>query len=136
LENLKRINNFVSFIHTKRYITFSPYEKDFSNIRIDEYDQIFDVLLRKEISESNINVVSFIKENNSDIVTFNLNDEYNDNFRVSICSLFRPCKDYTYFMNLCPGVNFFVAKETDVWTKDTHMIIENNRIIKDLVKLT
>jgi adenylosuccinate lyase len=32
LNNLEKTKNFVSYIHTKRYITFDPYGKDFSNL--------------------------------------------------------------------------------------------------------
>jgi len=40
-------------------------------------------------------------------------------------------------MNLFDNVNFFIftEKNNDVWVKDTHLIIQNEEIIKDVYKL-
>jgi hypothetical protein len=136
LPNLEKIKNFVSFIHTKRYITFTPYEKKFNNIRFDEYNQIFDLLLQKESINSNTNIVSIDNHFDSNMITFNVNNNYSDYFKVILVSLFRPNKEYVYFMNLYDNVNYFIIKEKDVWIKDLHLIVESNKIIHDCTKIT
>ncbi len=136
LKNIEKGKNFISFIHTKRYFISPENQKIFSNIRDDEYDLILNELTTKENTDSKINIVSCVDENDVNIVTFSLNDNYEGNFKVSLVSLFRPNKEYTYFIDLCDGVIFFVIKERDVHIKDFHLIIENNRIIKDLTRLT
>lgn len=134
--NLEKSRSFVSFIHTKRYVTLNPQEKKFDLLRIDEYNQIFDLLHQKESPQSNVNVISIGSHLNSEIVTFSVNNIKCDNYKLSIISLFRPNKEYVYLMNLQDNINYFVIKERDVQTKDLHLIIEKNRTLYDCTKLT
>jgi len=136
LKNIEKAKNFISFIHTKRCFIPLENQKMFSNIRNEEYDQILNSLTSEENIDSKINIFSCVDENDITIVTFSLNENYEGNFKISLVSLFRPDKEYTYFIDLCDGVNFFVIKERDVHIKDFHLLIENNRIIKDLIRLT
>jgi 6-pyruvoyltetrahydropterin/6-carboxytetrahydropterin synthase len=59
--HLEKTKNFVSYIHTKRYHTTDFSEKNFSNLKYEEYQQIFEILLSKESSDSKINILSFEK---------------------------------------------------------------------------
>jgi hypothetical protein len=135
--NLERTKNFVSYIHTKRYHTTDFSEKNFSNLKYEEYQQIFDILLSKENSDTKINILSFEKNDSGDIIRFNLNDGYSGYHKLTIVSLFRPNKEDIFTMNLHDNVNFFIfiEKNNDVWVKDTHLIIQNEEIIKDIYKL-
>jgi hypothetical protein len=135
--NLEKTKNFVSYIHTKRYHTTDFFEKNFSNIKYEEYQQIFDILLSKENSDTKINILSFEKNDSGDIIHFNLNDGYSGYHKLTIVSLFRPNKEDIFTMNLHDNVNFFIfiEKNNDVWVKDTHLIIQNEEIIKDIYKL-
>jgi hypothetical protein len=135
--HLEKTKNFVSYIHTKRYHTTDFSEKNFSNIKYEEYQQIFDILLSRENSDSKINILSFEKNDSGDIIRFNLNDDYNGLYKLTIVSLFRPNKENIITMNLFDNVNFFIftEKNNDVWVKDTHLIIQNEEIIKDVYKL-
>ena len=137
LNNLQKTKNFVSYIHTKRYHTTDFFEKDFSNIKYEEYQQIFDILLSKESSDTKINILSFQKNDTGDIIDFNLNDDYDGYYKLTIVSLFRPNKEHIFIMNLQDNVNFFIfmEKNNDVWVKDTHLIIQSEEIIKDIYKL-
>lgn len=134
---LEKTKNFVSFIHTKRYTPVGPYSKDFSNLRYDEYQQIFGILLGKENSNSKINISLIEKENDGYIIHFNLNDDYNGDYKLTVVSLFRPNEEHIFTMNLCDNINFFIfiEKNNDVWVKDTHLIIQKEEIIKDIYKL-
>jgi len=98
--NLKLLNNFISFIHTKRYVPNSEYEKKFNNLKIEDYNQIFEVLRQKEEINSKINITSLDTNNDLDILNFNLNDDYNSNFNLKVVSLFRPNEEYSFNMNL------------------------------------
>ena len=139
LNNLKLMNNFVSFIHTKRFIPNPQGEKKFNNLVIDDYEKIFEVLKETEILKSNININSFNKNGEYDIINFNVNGDYDSNFNLRIVSLFRPNKEYYFNMNLCNDINFFVGKRSDVWVKDLYLIIAYfdgyANIIKDCVKI-
>jgi len=138
--NLKLLNNFISFIHTKRYVPNSEYEKKFNNLKIEDYNQIFEVLRQKEEINSKINITSLDTNNDLDILNFNLNDDYNSNFNLKVVSLFRPNEEYSFNMNLQDNVNYFVGKNSDVWIKDLHLLITYfngyANIIKDCVKIT
>ena len=135
--HLEKTKNFVSYIHTKRYHTTDFSEKNFSNVKYEEYQQIFDILLSKENSDSKINILSFEKNDTGDIIRFNLNDDYNGFYKLTIVSLFRPNEENIFTMNLQDNINFFIfiEKNNDVWVKDTHLIIQNEEIIKDVYKL-
>jgi hypothetical protein len=135
--HLEKTKNFVSYIHTKRYHTTDFSEKNFSNLKYEEYQQIFEILLSKESSDSKINILSFEKNDTGDIIHFNLNDDYNGFYKLTIVSLFRPNKENIFTMNLQDNINFFIfiEKNNDVWVKDTHLIIQNEEIIKDVYKL-
>jgi hypothetical protein len=93
--------------------------------------------LSKENSDTKINILSFEKNDSGDIIRFNLNDGYNGFYKLTIVSLFRPNKENIITMNLFDNVNFFIfiEKNNDVWVKDTHLIIQNEEIIKDVYKL-
>jgi hypothetical protein len=134
------LNNFISFIHTKRYVPNSEYEKKFNNLKIEDYNQIFEVLRQKEEINSKINITSLDTNNDLDILNFNLNDDYNSNFNLKVVSLFRPNEEYSFNMNLQDNVNYFVCKNSDVWIKDLHLLITYfngyANIIKDCVKIT
>lgn len=134
LNNLEKTKNFVSYIHTKRYLTFDPYGKDFSNLRYDEYQQIFDTLLSKELCESHITICNVIKNEHSDEIYFSVKDDYDYCF-IKLLSLFRPNKQYNFTITLNNKTIFYVVKENDVWVKDYHLLIEQNQIIKDVVKI-
>jgi hypothetical protein len=135
INNLKKINNFVSFIHTKRYISENPYIKNFSNTNIDEYNQIFETLLNQENSNTKINVYSIEKSNTGDFIFFNLNDDYSGLYTVTLVSLYRPNEEHIFTMNLSDDINFFITKHNDLWVKDTHLVIKKGKIIKDIKKL-
>lgn len=138
--NLKLLNNFISFIHTKRYVPNLEHVKKFNNLKIEDYNQIFEVLLEKEKINSNINVTSLNTTNGLDIINFNLNGDYNSNFNLKVVSLFRPNEEYSFNIDLYDNVNYFVGKKSDVWIKDLHLLITYfngyANIIKDCVKLT
>jgi hypothetical protein len=138
--NLKLLNNFISFIHTKRYVPNLEHVKKFNNLKIEDYNQIFEVLQEKEKINSNINVTSFNTTNGLDIINFNLNGDYNSNFNLKVVSLFRPNEEYSFNIDLHDNVNYFVGKKSDVWIKDLHLLITYfngyANIIKDCVKLT
>ena len=140
LNNLKHINPFVSFIHTKRYLYESVYEKKFNNLNINEYNQLFDVLLSNDVLESNINIISFKKENNVETLVFNPNNTYDGHYLVNIVSLFRPNEQHLYTLHLNYENNYFLSKHNDgTWVKDLYLIVVNddfNQIIKDCIKLT
>jgi hypothetical protein len=76
INNLEKTKNFVSYIHTKRYTTFNPYDKDFSNLRYDEYEQIFNILLSKELCSSNISIFGVEKNENCEKIIFSVNGNY------------------------------------------------------------
>jgi hypothetical protein len=138
--NLRLLNNFISFIHTKRYVPNLEHVKKFNNLKIEDYNQIFEVLQEKEKINSNINVTSFNTTNGLDIINFNLNGDYNSNFNLKVVSLFRPNEEYSFNIDLHDNVNYFVGKKSDVWIKDLHLLITYfngyANIIKDCVKLT
>ena len=138
--NLKLLNNFISFIHTKRYVPNLEHVKKFNNLKIEDYNQIFEVLLEKEKINSNINVTSLNTTNGLDIINFNLNGDYNSNFNLKVVSLFRPNEEYSFNIDLYDNVNYFVGKKSDVWIKDLHLLITYfngyANTIKDCVKLT
>ena len=108
---------------------------NFLNIKYDEYQKIFDILLAKENLNTKINVFLVQKTDNVDIIHFNLDDDYSGDYKLSIVSLFRPNEEYIFFIKLDDNVNYFVGKKSDVWVKDTHLIIEYDSIIKDILKL-
>jgi hypothetical protein len=135
INNLEKTKNFVSYIHTKRYITFNPYGKDFSNLRYDEYEQIFNILLSKELCSSNITIYDVKKTENSEEIRFFVNGDYSGYCYVKIISLFRPNNEYKFNITLNNGTIFYIIKEKDVWVKDSHLLIEQNQIIKDVVKI-
>jgi hypothetical protein len=136
LNNLEKTKNFVSYIHTKRYITFDPYGKDFSNLRYDEYQQIFDILLSRESCDSNITIYDVKKNEHSDEIHFFVKNDYNfDYCFIKLISLFRPNKEYIFNITLNNETIFYIIKESDVWVKDTHLVIEKNKIIKDVTKI-
>jgi hypothetical protein len=138
--NLKLLNNFISFIHTKRYVPNLEHIKKFNNLKIEDYNQIFEVLQEKEEINSNINVTSFNTTNGLDIINFNLNGDYNSNYNLKVVSLFRPNEEYSFNIDLHDNVNYFVGKKSDVWIKDLHLLITYfngyANIIKDCVKIT
>ena len=133
--NLEKVKNFVSFIHIKRYISDNPHGKDFSRVNIDEYKQIFEILLSKETCESKINIISVQKNTNDDIIFFNLVDNYDGPYCITLVSLFRPSEEHIFLLNLCDNVTFFLSKKKDIWIKDTHFIIKQSEIIKDSIKI-
>lgn len=132
--NLEKTKNFVSYIHTKRYTTFDPHGKNFSNLRYDEYQQIFDILLSYESNNSNITIRNIRKNETYDEIHFSVKDNYEYCF-VKVISLFRPNKEYTFNITLNNETIFYIVKENDVWVKDSHLLIEQNGIIKDVVKI-
>jgi hypothetical protein len=138
--NLKLLNNFISFIHTKRYHLDLQDEKNFNNLKFNDYEEIFEVLQEKESLDSKINITSFKKQAGLDIVNFNLNGDFNSDFNLRIISLFRPNEEYSFNINLQDNINYFVGKKSDVWIKDLHLLITYfngyNNIIKDCVKIT
>jgi hypothetical protein len=137
--NLKLLNNFISYIHTKRYYLDSQDEKNFNNLNFNDYEQIFEVLQEKEFLNSKINITSFEKTPELDIVNFNLNGDFNSNFSLRIVSLFRPNEEYSFTIHLHDNVNYFVGKISDVWIKDLHLLITYfngyDNIIKDCIKI-
>jgi hypothetical protein len=135
INNLEKTKNFVSYIHTKRYITFNPYGKDFSNLRYDEYEQIFNILLSKELCSSNITIYDVKKTENSEEIRFFVNGDYSGYCYVKIISLFRPNNEYKFNITLNNGTIYYIIKEKDVWVKDSHLLIQQNQIIKDVVKI-
>jgi len=140
LNNLKRINPFVSFIHTKRYVYESPEEKKFDKLNTDEYNQLFEVLLSNDVLSSTINVLSFNKENDVETLVFNPNETYDGHYKVYIVSLFRPNEQHFYTLNLNHNNNYFLRKNNDgTWIKDLYLVVvENdfNQKITDCIKLT
>ena len=132
--NLEKTKNFVSYIHTKRYTTFDPYGKNFSNLRYDEYQQIFDILLGDESNNSNITICGIRKNETYDEIHFSVKDNYDYCF-VKVMSLFRPNKEYKFNITLNNETIFYIVKENDVWVKDSHLLIEKDGIIKDVVKI-
>ena len=136
LNNLEKGKNFISFIHTKRYITFDPYGKNFSDIRLDEYEKILDSLKGGENEDSKIVIHSIDKKDTDETIHFSVDNDYSGDCYVKIISLFRPNKEYRFKITLFDkSVIFFIIKENDLWIKDTHLLIEQNRIIKDTIKI-
>jgi hypothetical protein len=139
INNLKLLNNFISFIHTKRYNPNLQDGKKFDDLKINEYDQIFEVLQERESLDSKINITSFEKQPDLDIIRFNLNGDFNSNFNVRLVSLFRPNEEYSFNMGLYNNVNFFITKKNNGWVKDLYLIITHfkgyGNIIKDCVKI-
>jgi hypothetical protein len=135
INNLEKTKNFVSYIHTKRYTTFNPYNKDFSNLRYDEYEQIFNILLGKELCNSNITIFDVRKNKNAEEIHFFVKDDYSGDCYVKVISLFRPNKEYKFNVNINNDIIFYIIKENDVWVKDSHLVIEQSQIIKDVVKI-
>ena len=136
LNNIEKSKDFVSFIHTKRYITDNPYGKNFSVLRHDEYELIFNILLSNNSNSTDITLHNIEKNQSGDVIYFSLNREYVDFCRVKIISLFRPLKEYKYSINFSSkNIIFFVVKENDVWVRDTNLLIEQNLIIKDNTKI-
>jgi hypothetical protein len=135
INNLEKTKNFVSYIHTKRYTTFNPYGKDFSNLRYDEYEQIFNILLGKELFSSNITISDIKKTENYDEISFFVNGDYDGYCDVKVISLFRPNNECKSNIILNNKSVFYIIKEKDVWVKDSHLLIEQNQIIKDVVKI-
>jgi len=135
INNLEKTKNFVSYIHTKRYTTFNPYSKDFSNLRYDEYEQIFNILLGKELCNSNITIFDVRKNKNAEEIHFFVKDDYSGDCCVKVISLFRPNKEYKFNVNINNNIIFYIIKENDVWVKDSHLVIEQSQIIKDVVKI-
>jgi hypothetical protein len=135
INNLEKTKNFVSYIHTKRYTTFNPYSKDFSNLRYDEYEQIFNILLGKELCNSNITIFDVRKNKNAEEIHFFVKDDYSGDCYVKVISLFRPNKEYKFNVNINNDIIFYIIKENDVWVKDSHLVIEQSQIIKDVVKI-
>jgi hypothetical protein len=139
ISNLKLSNNFISFIHTKRYNPDLEDGKKINSLRIEDYNQIFEVLQESESMESKINVTSFEKQPGLDVIKFNLNGDYNSNFNLNVVSLFLPGEEYSFNMDLCDNVNFFIAKKNDGWVRDLHLLITHfkgyGNIIKDCIKI-
>ncbi len=136
INNLEKGIDFISFIHTKRYISDNPYGKDFSNININEYNQIFDCLLSTSYRISNIQISSYNKNEGWGVLFFNVNGDYDDTFKVEIVSLFRPNRQSTHIMHLIKNVNYYVSFKHDVWIKDQYLIIQNSNIINDTIKIS
>ena len=136
LNNIEKSKDFVSFIHTKRYITDNPYGKDFSVLRQNEYELIFNILLSNNSNSTDITLHNIEKNQSGDVIYFSLDGEYADFCWVKIISLFRPLKEYKYSINFSSkNIIFFVVKENDVWVRDTNLLIEQNLIIKDNTKI-
>jgi len=136
LNNIEKSKDFVSFIHTKRYITDNPYGKNFSVLRHDEYELIFNILLSNNSNSTDITLHNIEKNQSGDVIYFSLDREYADFCCVKIISLFRPLKEYKYSINFSSkNIIFFVVKENDVWVRDTNLLIEQNLIIKDNTKI-
>jgi hypothetical protein len=138
--NLRLLNNFISFIHTKRYVPNLQEDKKFNDLKTEDYDCIFEFLQEKEELGSRINVTSFDRGPELDIINFNLDGgDYNSNFNLKIVSLFRPNEECSFNMDLYENVNFFVGKKSDVWIKDLYLLITYfsgySNIIKDCVKI-
>jgi len=132
INNLEKTKNFVSYIHTKRY---NPYDKDFSNLRYDEYEQIFNILLSKELCSSNISIFGVEKNENCEKIIFSVNGNYSGYSDVKVISLFRSNNECKSNIILNNESIFYIIKEKDVWVKDSHLLIEQNQIIKDVVKI-
>jgi hypothetical protein len=135
INNLEKTKNFVSYIHTKRYAALNPYGKDFSNLRYDEYEQIFNILLSKELCDSDITILDVRKNENVEEIYFFVKGDYSGDCYVKVISLFRPNKGYIFNVNINNDIIFFIIKEKDVWVKDSHLLIEQSLIIKDVVKI-
>ena len=106
--NLKLLNNFISFIHTKRFTPNLEYDKKFNTIKVADYDTIFKELKEVESCESKINITLFDKRDGFDIVEFNLHENYNSHFYLRIVSLFRPNEEYAFNMELSDNINYFL----------------------------
>jgi hypothetical protein len=136
LNNLEKGIDFISFIHTKRYITDNPYDKNFSNTNINEYNQLFDCLLTTKTKISDIQILSYSKGDNGNVLFFNVNGDYDNTYKVEIISLFRPDKQSTFIIHLMNGVNYYLSYYHDVWVKDQFLIIQNSNIIKNVIKIS
>jgi hypothetical protein len=138
--NLRLLNDFISFVHTKRFFPNIDYVKKFNDLKIEDYNQIFEVLQEKKELKSKINILSFNKSEGLDIINFNLSDSYNSNYNLKVVSLFRPNEEYSFNMNLQDNVNYFIGKGSDVWIKDLYLLITYfngyANLIKDCVKIT
>jgi hypothetical protein len=140
VNNLKLSNNFISFIHTKRYNPDLHDGKKINDLKTEDYELMFEALQERETRESKINITSFEKQPDLDIIRFSLNGDFDSNFNLRVVSLFRPNEEYFFNMHLSSNVNFFIAKKNSGWVKDLYLIITHfkgyGNIIKDCVKIS
>lgn len=134
IENLKKLNNIVSFIHTKRYYNGNNYSDGLNN---DEYEKIIDVLCETHNTSPITKITNYVKDilNDCEKIFFTINIENQDDYYVKIISLFRPDKEPFYHLKLQKDVGYFIIKKTDKYIKDLHLIIYKNKKIIDCVKV-
>ena len=83
VNNLKLSNNFISFIHTKRYNPDLHDGKKINDLKTEDYELMFEALQERETRESKINITSFEKQPDLDIIRFSLNGDFDSNVVLS-----------------------------------------------------
>lgn len=136
LSNIEKGNNFISYIHTKRYFINPNNERDFSKINEDEYNHFLNSLQKIELPTAGVKLTAYDKNIEGDMIFFTPDIGYNDIFSIDVVSLFRPNLELVYIMHLIDGVNYYIGAKHDVWVKDQFLIIQNSNIIKNVIKIS
>ena len=137
LENLGRLKEIVSFIHTKRFLNNFSFEK-LLVIKEDEYESIFKILKSSSLEIPEGKVFSFEQNHSTgaDTIFFNCGENLIGYSKIDLASLFRPGKEFFYYIDSITGVIYYVVKEHDKITKDLYLISSIDRNIKEVLKIT
>jgi len=134
--NLKKLNEIISFIHTKRFINDFSFETPYL-VKEDEYKNIFDILRGSFVNFSEGEIVSMDQNlsANSDTIFFNFGKNSLGYSEINLVSLFRPGKNFFYNIDAVSGVNYYLVKENDKIVKDLYLVASIDRNIKEVLKI-
>lgn len=134
VNNIKKLNNVTSFIHTKRLLEGFKYSGDLG-LDDKEYDYIIDILGSEGHFLSLSKVLSYHKDynNNSEVLVFNTNEDHK-NSEVKFISLLAQKEDY-HQMSLEKGVDYFIGKSIDLINKEIYIVIYREDEVRDVFKV-
>jgi len=137
LENLGKLREIVSFIHTKRFVNDFSFEKSLI-IKEEEYKSILEILKSPLLEIPEGKILSFEQNQSSgaDTIFFNCGENSTGHSKINLVSLFRPGKEFFYNIDAITGVTYFVVKKHDKITKDLYLISSIDKDIKEVLKVS
>lgn len=129
-DNIEKINDYVSFIHTKRLNKKIFYGSNL-DINLSEYDIIIDSLSKTLEHDSKINIIKV----EDDKIHFCVNDGYNQDLTVRLVSKFNLNKHLQYLIKIDDNCCYWIAYNNKS-IKDLYLLINDYKLnIKDSIKI-